>query len=295
MSLLKKYSSLPFEVKKILISIFFKIISFSLLLLYLCIVLPNNNSSYSKKNTNSLLSIYDESTLDAGTFNTDSYLSSNTIENFLLEVFSTRNQCFLDGSVDNLYNFYNVKNNNGKCSLKYEFKRIAYLRDWAIERGIIFTNINSKLTIKDIKSNGTKLTIKALEDCNFTYIYTNSPLDNKFNVQLIHTLTINTLNDKLIIDKDYFLDFFGSELNKYSFSLKENKIPYYKSINKNFTINKSLKVNTILNYNKFAFTDHKAVVCGYDNMGYPLVDCTTLKTYSIPFDLGWNRSNIRIE
>jgi hypothetical protein len=295
MSLLKKYSNLPFEVKKILINIFLKIILFSLFLLYLCIIIPNNNSSYSEKNTNSLLSIDDESVLDAGTFNTDSYLSSTTIENFLFEFFSTRNQCFLDGSVENLYNFYNIKNNNSKCSLKYEFKRIAYLRDWAIERGIIFTSINSKTTIKDVKSNGTKLTIKALEDCNFTYIYTNSPLDNKFNAQLIHTFTINTLNDKLIIDKDYFLDFFGSELNNYSFSLKEKKIPYSKSMDKNFTANNTLKVNTILNYTKFAFTDHKAEVCGYDNMGYPLVDCSTLKTYSIPFDLGWNRANIKQE
>lgn len=295
MSLLKKYSNLPSEVKNILISIFYKTILFSLFLLYLYTITPNNNSLYPERDTNSLLSLDDESVLDVGTFNTNNYLSTADMETFLLEAFSTRNQCFLDGYVKNLSNFYNIKSNNGKYSLKYEFKRIAYLRDWAIERGIIFTNIGSSITIKDIKLNGNKLTIKALEDCNFTYIYTNSPLDNNFNISLIHTLTINTVNDKLIIDKDYFLDFFGNELNHYSFSLEENTIPYSKSVNKNFAINNTLKVNTILNYNKFAFTDHKAIVSGHDHMGYPLVDCTTLKTYSIPFDLGWNRDNIKIE
>lgn len=294
MSIFKKYSNLPCEVKEILLSIFYKFILFSLFLLYLYTIMPTNTSSYTERDINSLLSLDGESVLDVGTFNTDSYLYNTDIEKFLSEAFSTRNESFLNGSVENLYNFYNIRCNNGKWSLKYEFKRIAYLRDWAIERSIIFTNIKSFITIKDIKNNGTKITIKALEDCNFSYIYTNSPLDNTFKVQLVHTLTINTINDRLIIDKDYFLDFFGKELSDYSFSLNETKIPYSKSINKNFSINDTLKTNTILNYNKFAFTDHKAVVSGYDHKGYPLVDCRELKTFGIPFDFGWDEENIRI-
>lgn len=289
MSLFKSFSKLSYDIKKILISMVFKTIIFSLLLIYLCIFLPST-----KNYEDSFLSLDNDLSLNVGNFDSNCYLYNNDIEEFLNQTFSTRNQCFLDGSVEKLYNFYNIDSNNGRLSLKYEFKRIAYLRDWAIERKIIFTNIESSIIIKEIKSTGSKLTIKALEDCNFTYIYSNSPLDNKFKVQIMHTLTVNTADDKLIIDKDYFLDFIGSETNNYSFSLKEKSISHSKSVDKNFVINKSLKTNEVLSYNKFAFCDHKATVCGYDNMGYPLVTSSTLKTSNIPFDLGWNTKHIKV-
>lgn len=292
MSLFKNYSNLPSEIKKILINLLCKILLFSLFILYLFIFSPLNTNSTNTQDTTSI-SLNDELTLNVSNFNSNSYLYNTDIENFLTEIFSTRNQSFLDGSVEKLYNYYNTDNINGKLSLKYEFKRIAYLRDWAIERKIIFKNITSSITIKDIKTKDSKITIKVMENCDFTYIYTNSPLDNKFNVQLLHTLTLNTIDNKLTIDKDYFLDFFGKDVNKYSFSLKEKTIPYSKSVNKDFFIDKKFKIDEILNYTKFTFTDHKAVVSGYDHMGYPLVNCTTLKTNNIPFDFGWDKENIK--
>lgn len=75
----------------------------------------------------------------AGTFITDSDENLETsIISFLNDLYSTRNKSFTTGNVEDLYKFYDISQTFSSYSLKHEFKRIAFLRDWASERNISF-------------------------------------------------------------------------------------------------------------------------------------------------------------
>ena len=223
-------------------------------------------------------------------------LSDTTYEdliyNFVNRAFSNRNKGFLNGSVDNLYSYYNTNSLNGRYSLDYEFKRISYLLDWSIHRGLFFTNIKSNIQITSVQKKKDKSIVKLDEHLTFTYMYGDNKTSNSFHLTIPHILTLSEENYILSIDKDYYVDFLNDGLNDYSFNLTESKISYTSSINPNFSVNRNLKIDDSLKYEKFPFTDHTATVINFDSKGYPLITSSTLNIENMPYDLGWDNKNI---
>ncbi len=215
------------------------------------------------------------------------------VYNFVNRAFSSRNTGFLNGSVDNLYSYYSTSSLNGRYSLDYEFKRISYLLDWAIHRGLFFTNIKSNIQINNIQKKKDKSIVKLDEHLTFTYMYGTSKTSNSFHLTIPHILTLSEKDYILSIDKDYYVDFLNNGLKDYSFDLTESKISYTSSINPNFLINSDFKIDDILKYEKFPFTDHTATIINYDSNGYPLITTSTLNIENMPYDLGWDNKNIK--
>ena len=52
--------------------------------------------------------------------------------------------------------------------------------------------------------------------------------------------------------------------------------------------------NDIIRFDKSLFTDHKAIISGYDSNGYPLIDSNSFNISNMPFDLGWKEKNIKL-
>ncbi len=179
-----------------------------------------------------------EETANVGTFITDSNEDRNTkLLSYLNDFFSTRNQSFLTGNVENLYKFYDLSHSYSKYSLHHEFKRIAYLRDFANERGIIFEDITSTPYIKNIQINNTIIKLEVDETFTVTYIYPENPtVKNKFSITLIHTDELQAIGSGFTIQKDYYFDSFENALKKYNFNLTEKELPLtsYKTYNINF-------------------------------------------------------------
>ena len=226
-----------------------------------------------------------------------SSISNSTYEDiiytFIDNAFQTRNKSMLNGSVEDLYSFYNTNNLNGRYSLDYEFKRISYLLDWSIHRGVIFTNIKSTIQIKDINRKDGETIVKLDENSTFNYIYSNNKTPNCFHLTIPHILTLSEDDYILSIDKDYYVDFLNDGLNDYSFNLSEIKLSYTASLNLDFMINNELKLDDILRYEKFPFTDHSATIINFDANGYPLITSPTLNIENMPYDLGWSNKNIK--
>lgn len=244
------------------------------------------------------------STVSVGNFNNETLIPdyeadpyTNDLNTFLNNTFKTRNDGFLTGNVSDLYNFYTLSNSDGKYSLDYEFRRISYLRDWALERSIIFTSISSLIIINDISKKNNTVIVNLDEHCTFTYMHNKGKALNKFSLTIPHILTIYTFNDGInnhfSIDKDYYCDLFNDELDTYTFTLTENILPYTKRMNLNYKIDNSFKEDDVIKFEKSLFIDHKAIISGYDSNGYPLIDSNTLNISSMPFDLGWKKKNIK--
>ena len=216
------------------------------------------------------------------------------ISDFIDKTFTTRNESFLYGEVKDLYKYYNIDSNNSRYSLDYEFKRISYLRDWSLERGIIFTSIDSLIVINSILKKDNSLIVKLDEQCTFSYIHNNGKAKNTFSMSIPHILTLYDNYGEFTIDKDYFVDFLNDDLQNYNFTLSEESLPYTKRLNINFKINDKLKVDNVLRYEKFPFTDHKAIISNFDSNGYPLITTSILSIENMPYDLGWSSKNIKL-
>lgn len=217
---------------------------------------------------------------------------------FITSAFNSRNTAFLNGNVSNIYKYYNTSESNSSYLLDYEFRRISYLRDWAIERSIIFTSIKSSVIITKITTKDTKLIIDLDEHYTFNYIHNKQVTINKFTLTIPHILTIYTIgndsNNYFYIDKDYYCDIFNDNLDSYMFNLTELSLPYTKRINLNYTVSNNYNKDDVIRFDKSFFTDHKAIISGYDSNGYPLIESNLFNISNMPFDLGWNEKNIKL-
>ena len=218
---------------------------------------------------------------------------------FISSAFNERNNSFLNGNVSRLYNYYGTSEANGKYSLEYEFKRIAYLRDWSIERSIIFTSISSSVIINKINRNDNKIIVNLDEYYNFNYLHNKQVTSNKFSFTIPHIMTIYSYNNEdgeenFIIDKDYYSDIFNDDLNDYDFTLTETSLPYTKRINPDYNVSSSFNKDDVIRFDKSLFTDHKAIISGYDSNGYPLIDSNLFNITNMPFDLGWKEKTINL-
>ncbi|MDV4152406.1 amidase domain-containing protein [Clostridium sp. AL.422] len=165
-------------------------------------------------------------TSDVGTFITDSTEDiEQSILHFMQDVFTIRNDAFLNGNVEKLYKFYDINQTFSSYSLEHEFKRIAFLRNWANKRSISFKNIESTPTIKSLKIKDGYYNLILSEEYKFNYYYDNNPDElNTFGIQLIHNLELKDTGDSFIISKDYYEDYFKSGLEEYDFNLTEKNI-----------------------------------------------------------------------
>lgn len=187
----------------------------------------------------------------AGTFITDSDENLETsIISFLNDLYSTRNKSFTTGNVEDLYKFYDISQTFSSYSLKHEFKRIAFLRDWASERNISFKNIESTPKILYLKENDNTYSLTLSEEYKLDYIYNDAAEKiNNFGVSLIHTLELKTFGNSFIVTKDYYQDCFDGGLGQYDFNLTEKNIPItkYRAYNLNFKINPTPKNSSTYN------------------------------------------------
>ena len=142
-------------IKNIIFKVFYYILIINLFAYFFYCIGKVHPSNYVSKNK--LLNSINIST-SVGSFD-NSNIPEDSIDPyedelnaFITSAFNTRNDGFLNGKVSRLYDYYGTSSANGQYSLSYEFKRISYLRDWALERAIIFTSINSLVIINNIIS-----------------------------------------------------------------------------------------------------------------------------------------------
>lgn len=211
------------DYNKILYSGIYNFISVFLVTLFFISITNTSNNKYVNNIINS------EDTLNVGSFITDTSaeVSDETlILSYLKNLFAVRNSSFITGNVEELYKFYDISNNFGTYSLEYEFKRIAFLRDWANTKDVKIFNISSTPKITSLKKGNNIYQLVLTESFSFDYAYNKKPEEIKnFTADLVHNLELEKVNDSFIITKDYYECAFNSGLDKYKFNLTEKSIP----------------------------------------------------------------------
>ena len=173
--------------------------------------------------------IQDEPIYEVSSFITDNSVNINSessVLDYINKLYTLRNEAIFTGDVKELYNYYDIKTNFGAYSLEHEFKRIAFLRDFARDKDVTFISFTSIPTITTLKEKDNLINVTFKEDFSFDYYYNKDPKTIKsFTVDLIHTLELEKTNNSYLVTKDYYIDCFKNGLDKYKFTLKETKIP----------------------------------------------------------------------
>lgn len=245
---------------------------YSLIIIFLFISffysIANTHNSFSSPNSYTKKDYKYEESTNVGTFITDSNEGiNNKVLSYLNDFFSTRNESFLTGNVENLYKFYDLSHSYSKYSIHHEFKRIAYLRDWANERGISFEKITSTPSIKSIEVFNNIIKLSLDETFDVAYYYTdNFTVKNNFTIKLFHIEEIQIIGNGFLLQKDYYFDSFENALKKYNFTLTEKQLPLtsQKTYNINFKRNSSELENN-KSYNRVAAITYADKYCGVEN------------------------------
>lgn len=149
------------------------------------------------------------------------------IETYIEDHFNSRNQSIFNGNISSIASKYNTSVEDGRYALDHEVRRIKYLRDWASQRGITFTSINSNVVFKNmnISCNGSNFRVD--EEWIFKYIYDSdeTPTENIFGINLFHMIDLINTKNGLIINKDWYLDCFEDALKSYDGNYSELLLP----------------------------------------------------------------------
>jgi hypothetical protein len=184
-------------------------------------------SKTSKDSTFAL--IQDEPIYEVSSFITDNSVNVNlesSVLDYINELYALRNEAIFTGDVTELYKYYDIKTNFGAYSLEHEFKRIAFLRDFARDKDATFISFTSIPTVTILKEKDNLINLTFKEDFSFDYYYNKDPKAIKnFKVNLVHTLELEKNDNSYLVTKDYYIDCFKNGLDKYKFTLKETKIP----------------------------------------------------------------------
>ncbi|MBV1822314.1 hypothetical protein G7A79_29330, partial [Coprococcus sp. MSK.21.13] len=111
-------------------------------------------------------------------------------------IYNDRCKVFINGDLERLPKYYDTSRKHGKWSLDQEVRRVKYLRTWAHQRNIEFTNINSKVILKRVSSNKSNIRLGLKEIYTFEYIYKNdeNATKNKFGTGIDHTVNLINKN-----------------------------------------------------------------------------------------------------
>ncbi|WP_315114770.1 amidase domain-containing protein [uncultured Clostridium sp.] len=133
-------------------------------------------------------------------------------------IYNKRSEVFINGDLSSLPQYFDTSQKYGKWALENEVRRVKYLRHWGHQRGIVFTDINSKVILNKVTKtdSGVKLSLK--EICKFSYVYKDdqTPITNNFAVGLRHNVHIINKDDKWVIRTDWYTDCFGDALKAYT-------------------------------------------------------------------------------
>jgi hypothetical protein len=151
-------------------------------------------------------------------------LDEKEIYDRVCEIFRARNSAFINKDLKVLPQYFDKFQKFGTWALEHEVRRVKYLSDWSMSRGISFTNISSQVIIKKIYKTGNGIKIVLLESYRFDYKYDDDPpVINTFGVGINHTMNLVKRNGIYVIYNDWYTDCFEDGLKSYTGNISEIK------------------------------------------------------------------------
>ncbi|WP_032120563.1 amidase domain-containing protein [Clostridium amazonitimonense] len=146
------------------------------------------------------------------------------LEELISSIYNARSTSFISGDLSILPSYFDTSNKFGRWALEHEVKRVKYLRDWAAQRNMAFTEVTSEPNLKRITPTNKGFKIAIDEYYKFKYVYKDDedPIENVFGVGIAHSLELIKKEDKWLVYSDWYTDCFEDALKAYSGEIKED-------------------------------------------------------------------------
>lgn len=138
------------------------------------------------------------------------------LEPMLTKLFIERNNALLSLNDESLKQFYNLKQKASLWAFENEEKKIKYLNNWCEKQGVTFTDIKSKVKVKNVKKKDKEtFTAAVILSTEFHYAYTadEKQEDNMFRLGTYHYISLKEDGDHFIIVKEWYTDPFADSLD----------------------------------------------------------------------------------
>jgi len=178
----------------------------------------------------------------------DEKLTDSQIKDEFERIYNVRSACLVSGDCTPLKEIFDTSRKQGKWALEHEVRRVKYLSNWANERDITFSNIQSFVRIKKVYPQGKIIKVALQESYKFDYTYSDDEKNiiNSFGVGIRHTASLIKKNDKWLIYNDWYTDCFEDAMQAYDGEIPDNPEVSLHTNNEN-----NLPVETSLNFKPF--------------------------------------------
>lgn len=161
-------------------------------------------------------------------YNSSPVLSSVSIDEehitMLDEIFKARNRAFTDNDLELIETLYNKNTKLGTWAFEHQEKKMKYLHTWADKQGIVFTDIKSKVKIRQVKEREVGYLFNFTASTEYYYTYENQPeTTNFFRIGTYHSMNLDSIGGKWLIAKEWYTDPFADSLNPDNIKVDEFK------------------------------------------------------------------------
>ncbi len=159
----------------------------------------------------------------AATLAPSASIDKELLKEEIQKIYNKRSEEFINGDLSSLPQYFDTSQRYGKWALEHEVQRVKYLRSWAYQRGIVFTNVNSSVLLYKTYTtkNGIRLSLKELYKFDYIYKDDEQPVTNSFGVGIRHTVDLVKKGDNWVIYTDWYTDCFEDGLKAYTGDIKE--------------------------------------------------------------------------
>ena len=152
------------------------------------------------------------------------------------ELLYSRNSTLLNGDLETIQALYDRNTKLGTWAYEHQLKKMKYLHNWAGKQGIIFTNIESKFKIRNVKENGNTTSYNFICSTEYSYVYENEPeIENLFRIGTYHSLKLQKIDNSWLIVKEWYTDPFADSLELEDLKKEEFKEFILKSNPRDFS------------------------------------------------------------
>ncbi|WFA10114.1 amidase domain-containing protein [Tissierella sp. Yu-01] len=140
----------------------------------------------------------------------------------LQQIFDRRNKALLEKDVGFLKSLYYTDEINGYWSYENEIIKMNYLHNWAEKQSAIFTDIESKIFLRNLeeKLGGYYVSLAVTTKYTYQYNLESDEDKNSFGLGTYHTLDLIKDNNGWVITKEWYSDPCRDSLNLESLNLE---------------------------------------------------------------------------
>lgn len=133
--------------------------------------------------------------------------------NRIKEIYHCRSKTLITGAdSQSIQSHYDLSTKHAQWAFEHEQNKINYMQTWAKKRGVTFTDIKTKVEVKNLSISDTSAKFNVYQSMALNYIYPSQQKEiNQFGVGTIHWVVMTKQDGKWLIQKEFYTDALGDD------------------------------------------------------------------------------------